>query len=221
MHVVFSTVLRLLHPVMPFLTEELWHTMGYGSEDESIMTAPWPVTWPEHTAAEWGLDPACEQYVDEKHDLVRVGRTLRADYGIVPARRIEYIVKPQDSESETRLREDTASLETLLKAEPLRIDASLKPDRPMPLGVTPLGTIYMPLEGLVDVDAEIERLSGQLDKVSSDLERSNRKLGNMDFVTKAAPDVVERERGRKEELLKQRDKLVRLTSTLEAMKSGS
>ena len=84
MHHVFSNALRLLHPLMPFLTEELWHGMGYNKSNETILLAPWP------KAVEWrtlGIDRAVVDYVDARHELIRIARTLRVDSGITPSRK--------------------------------------------------------------------------------------------------------------------------------------
>jgi len=84
----------------------------------------------------------------------------------------------------------------------------------MPSGVNKLGTICMPLQGLIDVATEKKRLSAQLDKVADDLQRTAGKLGNMDFVSKAPKDVVDRQKARKQELLEKSEKLKRLIDIL-------
>ncbi|MDA1044595.1 MAG: valine--tRNA ligase, partial [Verrucomicrobia bacterium] len=80
MHLVMSNLLRLLHPVMPFLTEEIWHEMQFGGEHDFIATAPWPTVPDAAQKASWGVCPAEIIYVEEKHELIRAGRALRANY---------------------------------------------------------------------------------------------------------------------------------------------
>ena len=89
-HFVFSNVLRLLHPFMPFITEELWLAMGYGSAGGTISAAPWPAAVDDQHLADCGISRATVVYVDDKYDLIRSGRALRADYTIQPQPRYIY-----------------------------------------------------------------------------------------------------------------------------------
>ena len=217
MHTVFNTALRLVHPLMPFVTEELWHEMGYGTADETIMTAPWPMLLDDVLLTEAAIDAAVVEYVDDKHELIRVGRTLRADYGMGPAQKLVYRLKPVSVEVANLLEKDRASVMALLRAESLEIDMDLEVTTAMPSGVCKQGTLYMPLEGLIDVAAEMARLGKQLEKVGKDLERTTAKLQNMDFVNKARKEVVARQEERKGELLETSDKIKGLIETLEKM----
>ena len=223
MHYVFSSALRLLHPMMPFLTEELWHAMGYADIEPlnaavngqvTIMLAPWPEAADDAALNAWGADAATTAYVRDKHELIRGGRTLRADFGIVPTQSIAYIIKPHAEDVVQRLETDAASIASMLKAEPLTIDAGYTPEKAMPSGVSSLGTVYMPLDGLLDVDKELERLDGQRQKLFGDIEGVTRKLSNADFVTRAPEHVVARQRERQQELIEKRDKLDRIIETL-------
>jgi len=221
MHHVFDMALRLLHPIMPFVTEELWHAMGYGDEDDSIMTAAWPAAASASELEALGISEANVAYVDDKHDLIRVARTLRADYGISPTKQIAYMVKPNDADTAARLAEDEVSVRALMRAESLAIDPELAPEKAMPSGLSKLGAVYMPLEGLVDIEAEIKRLTGQLEKVERDLQGTTRKLENQAFVSKAPAEVVDKQRERKKELIEQREKLRKLVDTLSGMATGA
>jgi len=217
MHHVFSNALRLLHPIMPFVTEELWHEMGYGRVDESISAADWPQAADPDALAEWGVRSEPVGYVDNKHELVRVARILRSDYGILPTKPVVYLIKPHSPEAAAQLTEDRRALQAALRAESLTIDPELTVKKVMPSGVSELGTVYMPLEGLVDAAAEVKRLSGQLAKLTADLERVTSKLENTDFVGRAPEDVVNRQREQKQELFDKSSKLKRLMETLSAM----
>jgi valyl-tRNA synthetase len=214
MHYVFAAALRLLHPVMPFITEELWHTLDYGADDEHILTARWPVLVDDAVLRAWGIDAGAVRYVDEKHELIRAGRTLRSDYNILPTKKIDYLLKPSTEEAAALLRTDSPSIKSLLKAENLTIDPDVTTGKAMPSAISTLGTVYMPIEGVIDVQAEIKRLSAQMEKADADLERTTRKLENEGFVKKAPDHVVARQKERKEELLKSREKLQHLLDTL-------
>jgi valyl-tRNA synthetase len=199
---------------MPFITEELWHTVGYGAEADSIMTAPWPAAAGADLLRQWGVDGEVVSYVDEKHELVRIGRNLRSDFNIAPTKKIAYLVKPHSAAAAARLRADQASVATLLKAETVQVDPDLAPPRAMPSGVCKLGTLYMPVEGLLDVAAERQRLSDQLAKIAGELAHVKGKLANEGFVGKAPPEVVERQRAKQAELTEHSEKVRRLLEGL-------
>jgi len=214
MHRVFSASLRLLHPMMPFITEELWSEMGYAGEKGGfISSAGWPG---EETGlpSELGASLDAVEYVDNKHELVRVGRALRSDYGVAPSATVNYMIKPCDEVSEKQLRDDEKSIKSLLRAKDLVIDKNLTTDKAVPGGVTRLGTIFMPLEGLIDVEAEMKRLKTHLSKVEGDLGRVTVKLENVGFISKAPADVIRKQEQKKRELSEERNKLKSLIETL-------
>lgn len=222
MHIAFSNALRLLHPIMPFVTEELWHVMGYskkhngeGEECSSILREEWPETVDKDALEKLGITKAVVDYVDNKHDLIRVGRTMRADYGIQSAKKIDYLVKPDSEDALKQLTADMSMIKALLRAENLVVDSNLAlHGSVVPSGVCKLGTIYMPLTGLVDIEAEKKRLTAQLVKTTEDLEKVASKLSNMDFVNKASKEAVSRQKQRKEELVEKTDKIKKLLETL-------
>ncbi|MBN1675550.1 MAG: valine--tRNA ligase [Kiritimatiellae bacterium] len=217
MHYALSHALRLLHPLMPFITEELWHAMGYGAESDSIMRAPWPKAMEEEELQKLGVKRQIVSYVDDKHDLIRIGRTLMKDYGLLPSQELQFVIKPANDRAAKTLEKDRSSIAALLKARALTIDKAFEPGGiVMPSGVSKLGTLYMSIEGLFDKTAETARLAAQLEKVSDHLARVNKKLGNMDFITKAPKKVVETQKALKDDLVEKAEKLKRLIETLSA-----
>ena len=216
MHYAFAQALKLLHPFMPFLTEELWHGLGYGAADDSILRGPWPQALDAaELARRWGCSPEERAYVEAKQDLIRVGRTLRADYGISPAQKIDYILKPLTPELAERLRTDEAGVRNLLRASTLRIECDFTPGQAMPGGLNnQLGAIYMPVQGLIDVQAETARLMTQVEKIRADVSRIQAKLDNVDFVAKAPETVVEQQRAKRRELAETAEKLTHLLEML-------
>jgi valyl-tRNA synthetase len=209
MHFAFSTALRLMHPFMPFLTEELWHGMGYNHAEESIMIA----SWPEKAVAE-GIDPKIVKYVDGKHDLVRVGRILRAEYNLANKQEACFCVRPVNEVYARQIEEDKDSIMASLKAERIDVDVGFTPNGAMPSGISTLGTVYMSIEGLVDVDAEIEKLTNELDEVNGHLANVKKKLSNRNFVEKAPRDVVAIQEKRQDELVEKSEKLAKMIETL-------
>ncbi|HOW98575.1 MAG TPA: class I tRNA ligase family protein, partial [Kiritimatiellia bacterium] len=216
MHYVFSRALRLLHPLMPFLTEELWHGMGYAAlhGDSYIMTEKWPEPRPEEELQGWGITPELVSYVDARHDLVRIGRTLRADYGIPPGAKVKFTVRPVSPVVGGQLESDREAIVSLLKAETLTLDPAFTPVGAMPGGLSPLGTIFLSLEGLVDPAKEVEKLNGQIAETEDGLQKLAKKLDNLDFVTRAPATVIEQHKARKAELVEKLEKLRKLRDTL-------
>ena len=214
MHYVLSRALCLLHPIMPFLTEELWQGMGYASMAESVMLARWPRALDEEELASWGIQTEAVAYVDAKHAAIGLARNLRADYGLAPAQMADFVLRPADAAVGDRVRADRAAYLPYLKAEKLEVETDFTPVKAMPSVITPLGTLFMSLEGHVDVDAERKRLSEQLQKAEQELESVCKRLENENFVSRAKPEVVEQVRSRKRELQEKRDKLGKLIETM-------
>jgi valyl-tRNA synthetase len=209
MHYCFSTALRLLHPFMPHLTEELWHGMGYGSDDETIMLAPWPRTLAVDLA-QWGATSEVVAYVDARHELIRIGRMLRADCSIAPGQKLDYIIKANTPQLAAQLKSDESTLVAMLKVRELTVDPAFAPTSAMPSALTPVGTLYMPIEGLVDVKAESAKLTKQLEEIGGHLERANMKLNNPNFFNKAKPEVVAQFEKSRQELQDKYNKVKRL-----------
>ncbi len=214
MNYVFAASLRLMHPFIPFITEELWHGMGYNTTHESIQRAPWPKALSEEDLAEWGVEERVVEYVEAKHDLIRVGRTLRSDYNLTPKQQAKFSIRPAQERVAALLREDLASVSMLLGAESIDVDRTFTPVGAMPSGISQLGTVYMSIEGLVDVEAELARLKKQLETVENGFLAIQKKLLNENFIKRAPADIIASEEKKKADLLERREKLQKLIETL-------
>jgi len=214
LHWCLSNALRLLHPMMPFVTEELWHAMGYAANAETIMKAPWPTGLSAQRLQSAGIGPEDAAYVDAKHELVRLGRQLRADYGLAPGRWLDYCIRPDSLDAARRLETDTISLRAALRAETVTVDMGLATETAMPGALTPLGMLYMPLDGVIDIAAERTRLAAELEKVNGFLTGVTRKLENESFIGKAPENVVAQVRVTRDELLEKQAKLQAQMATL-------
>ncbi|MBN2451150.1 MAG: valine--tRNA ligase [Lentisphaeria bacterium] len=192
--------LRLLHPVMPFVTEELVHQMGYITAAETIMTAPWPECRAAADAERLGIGEALVARVAAKFDLIRGVRNVRAQYLVPAGRRIAVVIAPTDAENEAFLREDPVALQSLLYASEVVIDRTYQPGGPAGTAVCDLGTAYVPLADVIDLDAERDRLRRQEAETLGFLRKAEQKLANRGFVDKAPAAVVEKERTRLSEL---------------------
>ena len=207
--------LRILHPFMPFLTEELWHQMGYCGEGESIMRAPWPRALADAEKAAWGVDDATVAYVDAKRELITAGRALRTQYGIAPSKAAHFIVVSENGAARDRLARDASSIADFLRAEPLEIVGGADVGG-MPGTAVALGSIHLPLAGLIDIPAELEKIAAELEKNRKFLAGVEAKLGNAGFVSRAPANVVEQQRQRKAELEAEIARLTALSETLKA-----
>jgi valyl-tRNA synthetase len=189
---ILSHTLRLFHPFLPFITEELWHGMGYHEDmpenqgGQSIMRAPWPKAFDAAFIEFYGLDDSHLALTETKYELVRQGRNLRREANVPSNKKVRFVLKPA-SDLATG---DAAVLRILLNADPLDIDQAFAPRKGTPAVHSPLGELYLPLEGVVDVAAEKARLKKELEKIESEIAKVQQKLGNPAFTQKVPPEVL-------------------------------
>jgi len=202
--IVFGTTLRLLHPFAPFITEELWHGMGYGLE--TIQFA----SWPQAEAVDAAITEVMPK-VQDLYDIVTAGRQLRSDYGIEPRQKVTFVIKP--SRHADFIATEIPFLTQILSAESLTIESDYQPTGLTPSLVTQAATIFM--VGAVDPVAERERLTKQLSDAEKQLAATEAKLANENFTSRAAPIAVQRERDRQQQLCEQREKIQALLRALQ------
>jgi valyl-tRNA synthetase len=207
MYHVLSVSLRLLHPIMPFLTEELWHTMGYATDSEFIMLAEWPKPAGEEQLTAWNISDEIVQYVENKHDMQRVARTMRAEYNIQPGVPLKYFVKPNSAAEAELLKADVESIKGLIRASEFVVDEKLVPEQAMPATLSEIGTVHMSLDGAVDTDAEIKKIEKELGKLGGNIKGTIAKLANENFVTRAPEHVIDRQKELLKEMQDKSDKL--------------
>jgi valyl-tRNA synthetase len=213
---VLSHALRLFHPFLPFITEELWHGMGY-SEDmpenqggKTIMFAPWPKPLDQDFRTHYALDDCYLEFAEAKQELVIQGRNLKREYNIAANKRVKFIVKPATGISSN----DQAVLKVLLNAETLEVKEDFEAPKGMPRAHAKLGEIYLPLEGLIDTVAEKARLTRELDKAKAEVAKVEDKLNNPAFVQKVPPQVLQEHQRRLAEWQGKRDQLQRALEAL-------
>jgi valyl-tRNA synthetase len=197
-HTVFSTVIRLLHPFMPFLTEELWHSLP-GTEGD-VIVAPWPAP------ARGASHPDAEGRIALLKEVVGAVRNLRSEMNIAPARKAHIRIRASGPEADVL--ESQRDLILLLgKGESLEVGPAVAKPRVAASALVRNHEIFLPLEGLIDVGMERARLQKEYDRVIREFDVSRRKLSNEDFLGKAKKDVVDREREKFENLGFTKEKL--------------
>src|SRR6266850_4941400 len=168
---VLSNTLCLFHPFLPFITEELWHGMGYAEDmpenqgGKTIMFAPWPKPLDEDLRGHYGLDDCYLEMGDTKYDLVRKGRDLRREAKIPASKKVRYVIKPATQipvyEAEV--------IKLLLNAEALDVNPDFEPPKGTPTVHSEMGELYLSLEGAVDTEAEKARLKKELEKTELEI----------------------------------------------------
>ncbi|MGB4336987.1 MAG: valine--tRNA ligase [Bacillota bacterium] len=193
---VLGGALKLLHPFMPFITEGIWQHLPH--EGEAIMVSAWP------KADATRLDDAAEAEMSVIMETVRVIRNVRAEFDVVPSKRIEAIFHAADEGSSALLEanlEVVSRLAGLGKAEIRTMGAEVAagataervPEKAAH-GVAPGIEVYMPLAGLIDIGKELERLYREVAKAEAEAERYRTKLANPAFVERAPAEIVARQR---------------------------
>ena len=212
---VLERILRLLHPFMPFITEEIWQTLRSelpqegDAQAESIMIAPYPVSSDR-------IDPTAEEEISLVQQAVRAVRNTRAQLRIPAAQHLEALVEANGQQ--VAIEDEADVIRAMSRVEPLRIVSGTSDSdtgvRGVTLVVSPL-VVHLPLEGVVDLDAEGERLRAELADCDRNLERVEKLVSNPNFREKARPDVVENEEARLAELRDRKQRLDEILQQLE------
>ena len=202
---VLEGALRLLHPYMPFVTEALWQYLPHTGE--ALIVARWPEAGQR--------DGAAVGHTEGLRELVRAIRNARTEYDVDPSRRIAALVAAGDESDFLIAQAGVLANLARIDEERLDIQASLPgiPERALTL-VTGAYQTYLPLEALVDLERERQRLAGELAEVEQEVRRAESLLANENFVNKAPEAVVARER---EKLVTQQERQSRLKERLEEL----
>lgn len=198
---VLDTALRLLHPIMPFLTEEIWQALPH--EGESIMVA----SFPEANASL--IDETAEHEMETVMDIVRAARNLRAELGAAPSKVVDVLVVAT-GESRASVERNSASIKSLARIGNLAYaDSVAESERSKYLTSHLTGIdLYIEVAGLIDVEKELARIDSELKSIGKELARSEGKLANEQFVSKAPAAIIEKERRIVAELAEKRAKLM-------------
>jgi len=209
---VLETWLRLLHPMMPFITEEIWQAVAplAGKSAPTIMLQPYP------RADERLLDSRSSDDIEWLKRVIVAIRNIRGEMNIPPGKAIPLLLRNGDTDDRRRLAQNSPYLKKLAKLSDINWLAA---DHDAPMAATALAgelEILVPMAGLIDKDAEVARLAREITRLESDLARLRGKLGNAAFVDKAPADVVAREQ---DKMLAQEQALETLQDQLQRIRT--
>ena len=216
---VLETLLRLAHPIMPFISEEIWQRIAplsgknvdENSTEQSIMLEPYP------TSDQTKIDTNAEEEMEWIQEFILGIRSIRGEMDIPPGKALSALIQGSSELDQQRLATHSKTINSLAKLESLEI---IEPTANTPESATALVgnmKILIPIGGLIDKEAEISRLSREIEKVKTEISRLEGKLNNANFVDRAPTAVVDKERdkltnsiNRQQQLQSQKEKIAEL-----------
>ncbi|MEW9700146.1 valine--tRNA ligase [Paenibacillus sp. SI8] len=191
---------RLIHPFMPFISEEIWQHLPH--EGETITLAAWPT---ENAAFE---SPDAVREMELLMEAIRSVRNIRAEVNVPMSKKVELLVKPASSEAQNILRSNEEYLRRFCNTSLLQIDAEMAaPEKAMTSVITG-AELFLPLAGLIDIAQELVRLDKELQTLRGEVERIEKKLSNEGFVAKAPAKVIDEEKAKLADYADKRDKVI-------------
>ena len=200
---VLEAGLRMLHPFMPFITEEIWQKIKV--EGDSIMIQQYPV------ADESLINRDIENSFEYIKDVISSLRNIKAEMGISPAKEVKVVIKTSDEMELKTLEDNYIFITKLAKIEELKYGKDMEKPEQSGFRVAGNSEVYMILTGLLNVEVEIKKIQEQIEKVQKDLDKVNAKLSDERFTSKAPAHILERERRIQKE---HQDKMDKLTENL-------
>lgn len=194
---VLDNTMRLLHPFMPFITEEIWQSLPH--EGESITVAKWPEVRPELSDKEAANDMRLLV------DIIRAVRNIRAEVNTPMSKQVKLFIKAKDGNIQSQLEKNRAYVERFCNPSELVISTDVSLDEKAMTAVVTGAELILPLEGLINIEEEIARLEKEYDKLNKEVERVQKKLNNQGFIAKAPAKVVEEERAKEQDYVEKRE----------------
>lgn len=211
---ILKYVLIMLHPFMPFVTEEIWHLLP--TVNGSIMQAAFPVdNNPDHTFR----SPEVEKNMEFIAALISGIRNIRGEMNIQPSLQLNVVLHTSDDAEKELITANPSLIENLSRLESLTISDTADAPASCATGVVMGTTIYVSLKGVIDFDKEVQRLEKELDKVTKELISISKRLTNESFLEKAPEDVVEKVKEQQSMLQDKSDKLTINLNKIKQMKS--
>lgn len=203
---VLDNILRLLHPFMPFITEEIWQKLPHNGL--SISTSEWPAYKKEI------IKRSIEEKVTIIQETIKVVRNIKAEMNIPLTREVDLHIRVVDTKKEKLLSDNIPYILNLAHVNSVLIGADLEKPEFSAIGVLEDIEIFIPLQNVIDVEAEVKRLEQKLIKVEKELALLNKKLRNVDFIEKAPKEIINKEKEKMVELADIRDRIFRNLKTI-------
>lgn len=194
---VLDNTMRLLHPFMPFITEEIWQNLPH--QGESITVAEWP------TVNEQFTDKQAASDMRLLVDVIRAVRNIRAEVNTPMSKQIKLQIKAKDESILQQLETNRSYLQRFCNTSELIIATTVQSTEKSMTAVVTGAELILPLEGLINIDEEVKRLNKELEKLDKEVERVQKKLSNEGFVKKAPAQVIEEERAKESDYIEKRD----------------
>lgn len=191
---VLDQTLKLMHPIMPFVTEELWQHMPH--EGDSIVVSAYPVENPELA------DSQAETQMEHLIDLIRSVRNIRSEVNAPMSSPINVLIKTTDAEVQTVFEANKDYIQRFVHPKDLQIGANTKAPKLAMSAVITGAEVYVPLAELIDINEEVARLQKEADKWQAEVTRADKKLGNERFVANAPEKVVAEQRDKRADYVK-------------------
>jgi valyl-tRNA synthetase len=197
---VLDRTLRMIHPFMPFISEEIWQHLPH--DGETIALAAWPTYEPAWEA------PDAVKEMELLMEIIRSVRNIRAEMNVPMSRKIELIIKPDNEETAAVIERNSEYVIRFCNTSRFAVQPDANaPDKAITAVVTG-AELYLPLSGLIDISQEIARLEKELATLNDEVARIEKKLANEGFITKAPAKVVEEEKAKLADYADKRDKVI-------------
>jgi len=205
---VLDQILTMLHPFMPYITEELWEKTAEGGRAGMLIGGDWP-------QYDFRADQAADAEMDWVVQLVTAVRAVRSEMNVPPGAKLQAILRGAGDETARRLDAHRDIIQTLARLDSVTLgDEAPKGSVQVVVGEA---TVVLPLAGHIDVAQEQARLSKELSKIEAEMAKIDKKLGNEAFISKADPEVVQEQRERRDDYLAKRAKIAEALERLRAM----
>ncbi|MDX1619085.1 MAG: class I tRNA ligase family protein, partial [Balneolaceae bacterium] len=189
----FEILLKLLHPFMPFITEEIWQRMRPRKRDEAIIVADWPL----FDASK--LNEGDIELFSAVQNMISSVRNIRAEFNVPQRAEIDLLIKAKNKELAGQLKNSEWIFRKLQDISSFEVSTGLEKPEASASAVVEGSEIFVPLEGLIDLQKERERIEKEIDRLESFLRSVNKKLDNRKFIDNAPDEVVQRERDKKDD----------------------
>jgi len=180
-------IVKLLHPIIPFITEEIWHSVKLDEEPDIMIS-----TWPDFDKKYF--DEKSEEQLNFIQQLIGTIRNIRGEMNVPPSKKAKVLIKSANSKLDQLIKENEVYFASLAKVVSIELNKNLKKPKLSASSVVSDMEIFVPLEGLIDIEVERGRLTKEIDRLQSQIENINKKLLNQDFIKKAPQQIIEREK---------------------------